>query len=419
MTFAKMRRMLYPLFAIAFFAVAAAPTCAVQEWTLSFDAVGDSGPKVDPAGNIYALLLSPPDAVAVKKFDTSGRLLWTSAALDNKGSAKLDIDAAGNAYVMMSDTEAVVTVKYDPFGRLLWRARSTPDANWHNRYAVLAVDRATGIVYVTTDTYKGFEEEGALATIKYAADGHQEWVMRYRPGAISVGLASDETLVVAPDGGAVVLAGTDLPDAHVLLRYNAQGNLLWTHSEPMDVMGGGMDQLTVGADSAIYVRSWGGVSKYAATGELLWTAPCGHVKDFQVDLAGNVYCTFGRVTTEKYGPSGEFLWSAGYVVEAPGPTALTLDATGNAYMTVFVQEEVVDPNMPNLPPGWLYRTVAIATVKYDANGTQQWLAIHDPPPVESSPTIEDVVVDAQGRVYVLGDGIIIKYAQVEYGQPGE
>jgi len=388
--------------------------------------VGVIEQKVDPAGNVYALLYSPPGGVEVKKFDTSGRLLWTSSAPD--GSAKLDFDAAGDAYVIgqpdvmtWPDTHDVVTMKYDPSGRPLWKARFRTDAGWHNGGSapVLAVDRATGIVYVTISMEKGFAEEGALVTIKYAADGHEEWVRRYRPGAASVGGLSDDPLAVAPDGGAVVLAGTDLPDADVLLRYDAQGSLLWMYREPDGTMG----LLTVGPDGAVYVGSWSGVSKYAPTGQLLWTAPC-RVSRLQVDGAGGVYVTEDTwapgLITRKYGPSGEQLWSAQYV--APDgvkarPSALTLDASASAYVTILLEEEAVDPNMPYLPGGWLYREVALVTVKYDANGTQQWLAIHDPPP-QYGPPIEDVAVDAQGRVYVLAGGIVIKYAQVEYGQPG-
>jgi outer membrane protein assembly factor BamB len=414
MTFTKMPRMLYPLFAVAFFAVAAAPTCAVHEWTLPFDAARVIDQKVDPAGNVYALLSSAPHGVELQKFDTSGRLLWTSPVLDEYAEARLDFDAAGDAYVLIMpswpDTESVVTVKYDPFGRLLWRARFTPDPPWHADYPVLAVDRATGVAYVTASTQTFPTEEGALAIIKYAADGHQEWMRSYRPDAVSVGQASDDTVVVTPDGGLAALARLSLPDVDVLLRYDAQGNLLWTQSEPMNVMGGVMEQIAVGVDSAIYVGGQNGVSKYAPTGELLWIAPC-RVSHVQVDGAGNVYCTEGAIT-RKYGPSGEQLWSAQYVPPdglRAGASALALDASGSAYVTMLLREE---------PVGWSYRTVALVTVKYDADGTQQWLAIHDPPPVESSPPIEDVTVDAQGRVYVLAGGIVIKYAQVEYGQPG-
>lgn len=419
MTFASMARILYPLFTVAFLAIAAAPTCAVHEWTLPFDGGLVMDQKADSAGNTYALLSSASPGVEVKKFDTSGQLLWTSSVLDEYAEARLDFDAAGNAYVLIMpswpDTESVVTVKYDPFGRLLWRARFTPDPPWHADYPVLAVDRATGVAYVTASTQTFPTEEGALAIIKYAADGHQEWKRSYRPDAVSVGQASDDTVVVTPDGGLAALARLNLPDVDVLLRYDAQGNLLWTQSEPMNVMGGVMEQIAVGVDSAIYVGGQNGVSKYAPTGEPLWTAPCRHLLDFQVDLAGDVYCTYGRVTTEKYGPSGELLWSAGYVVQAPGQTALTLDATGNAYMTVIVDEEVVEPN---IPPGWMYRTVAIATVKYDPNGRQQWVANHDPPSMGPRPAMLDSAVDGQGGVYVLAGGFVIKYAQVEYGQPG-
>jgi len=411
MTFPSMLRMLYPLFAVAFFIAAAAPTCAVHEWTLPFVAVEVIDQKVDPAGNIYALLFSPPRGLEVQKFDTSGRLLWTSSVLDDYADARLDFDAVGDAYVMMSDTEAVVTVKYDSSGRLLWKARFKPDAGWHNNYTVLAVDRATGVAYVTASTQTFPTEEGALATIKYGADGHEEWVRRYRPGAVSVGLADDETLVVTPDGGVAALARLNLPDADVLLRYDAQGNLLWTHSEPMDVMGGVMEQVAVGADSAVYVGGQRGVTKYASTGELLWAAPCRQLFDFQVDLAGNVYCTEGAIT-RKYGPSGEQLWSAQYVPPdglRAGASALALDASGSAYVTMLLREE---------PVGWSYRTVALVTVKYDADGGQQWVAGHGPPSMGPRPAMLDSAVDGQGGVYVLAGGFVIKYAQVEYGQPG-
>lgn len=141
------------------------------------------------------------------------------------------------------------------------------------------------------------------------------------------------------------------------------------------------------------------------------------VRNFVVDNSGNVYVTGSSTssnlldyTTLKYSSSGVLLWEARY----DGPAHyrddakwMTVDNSGNVFVT--------GSSRAGVQAG----TEDFATVKYDANGVRQWAVRYDGP-ANSVDVAAKVAVDNDGNVYVTGYsyGNEIDYATIKYNSDG-
>jgi hypothetical protein len=167
--------------------------------------------------------------------------------------------------------------------------------------------------------------------------------------------------------------------------------------------------------------------KYDTNGNQLWVARYngpGNRDDtataLAVDAAGNVYVTgasWGSGTvagyaTVKYDTNGNQLWVARYNGPGSGDsaTALAVDAAGNVYVTGRSSGSVA-ANFSDY-----------ATVKYDTNGNQLWVARYNLPDSLSGATA--LALDAAGNVYVTGyswgegQAYLSDYATVKYDANG-
>ena len=192
--------------------------------------------------------------------------------------------------------------------------------------------------------------------------------------------------------------------------------------------------IAVDSSDNIYVTgySWGnGTSsdyatiKYDSTGNQSWVdrynGP-GNSEDWAWDIAldksGNIYVTGwstgnGTVSdyaTIKYDGNGSQLWVARYNGPANGydlAYALTLDNAGNVYVTGWSQGNFTDADY--------------ATIKYDANGNQIWVARYNGP-ASGEDKASAVAVDSAGNVYVTGsstgNGTGADYTTIKYDSDG-
>jgi hypothetical protein len=259
--------------------------------------------------------------------------------------------------------EDYVTIKYDLNGTELWAARYNGPGDKTDWPTDITVD-LQGNVYVT-----GFSSDldpyGILgpdyATIKYDSNGNELWVARYNGPAYrhdsSYAIALDSTGNVYVTGSS---QGNETDDDYATIKYDQNGTELWVAR----FNSGG------GSDSA---------------------------HDMAVDSAGNIYVTGdgGDYATVKYDPDGNELWVAKYDGPDNGPDnayALEVDDSGNVYVTG-------DSAPPDPDGNFLMRDYA--SIKYDKNGSQLWVARYNGPGNfwDSS---EDIAVDHSGNVYVTG-----------------
>lgn len=302
---------------------------------------------------------------ATIKYDNQGNRLWVARyngpGNNIDGANALAVDDAGNVYVTggsRSDRgngirEDYATIKYDHNGNELWVARYGGPGDGDNTATALAVD-GEGNVYVTGQS---ISQEGYLdyATIKYDSEGHEIWVARYNGPGNNVDGA--DALAVDNEGNVYVTGnsrGNKGHDDYATIKYDTNGNQLW-------------------------------VARYDN----------GSSTALAVDNTGNVYVTgFSRAgddlhyATVKYDSNGNQLWASTYNAQGVRDDiayALAVDNMGNVSVTGRSFGEKYD----------------YATVKYDSQGKELWVARYNGI-ASGSDQSSSIVADAGGNVYVTG-----------------
>jgi uncharacterized delta-60 repeat protein len=429
---------------------------AYEAWTARYSGPGNgandaSAIAVDANGNVYVTGRSQPGGLesgmqyATIKYDPEGTELWVARYSTRSGAqAKaIALDADSNVYVTGFDSgglatlEDYATVKYDTDGNELWVARYDGPGRFEDIAWAIAVD-GSGNVYVTGHSFEGDLLGYSFATIKYDAAGNQLWVARYGRGR-----SGAKALAVDKEGNVYVTGQTQgvEPTDYATIKYDTNGNQLWiaTYRGP----GRGEDRATalaIDAGGNVYVtgESRGDSStqidyatiKYDTNGKELWVARYDGPENREdeatalaVDDDGNVYVTGGsyvfngpstlrpEYATVKYDTNGVELWTARYVGADPDhydyATAGALDRDRNVYVT--------GGSYGGYSTGTDY-----ATIKYDTNGNELWVARYDGP-AHVTDIASSLAIDSEGNVYVTGSsqratGGWYDYATIKYSQ---
>jgi len=313
------------------------------------------GVGVDAAGNVYVSGSSPGDGtdldIATVKYDPEGTEMWVrrwnGPSNRTDGASDMAVDPDGNVYVTggsysPGSVTDMITLKYDTDGNLLW------DTVYSGGYgtdaaSALAVD-GDGNVTITGESIRssGFYD---WATIRYDADGNEQWV-RFVDGTQH---SHDYAHAIALDanGNARVSGYTVTAGNYVLTTaaYDIDGNELWVTYAQMGEVG---SSIAVDGDGNCLVGCWSGlVLSYDPDGAERWTTPFlggengwARAQASTVDAAGNWYLTGYRfdgneeLRTVKLDPSGAEVWSIEYAGPAGDDVGLDIALAANGDVIV-------------------------------------------------------------------------------------
>ncbi|MCX6640614.1 MAG: T9SS type A sorting domain-containing protein [bacterium] len=322
----------------------------------------------------------------VRYYDGSGN--------QNDQASAMVVDPMGNVIVTGQSQGEWLTIKYDSDGNTLWSIRED-EGEWPT---ALAVDEI-GDIYLTGYKYTGSAIElFNIITIKYNADGDLLWGASYNGPSnlddLATAICLDDSGYIYVTGSTVYSFGTqDL----IVIKYDSTGG--YSSTWPNTGLGIG-----------VRIYNGGGSNGY----------DCG--QSIAVDHAGNVYVTGESASggsgsnmdyaTLKYSASGNQLWAARYDGPVNGtdtPVGLVLDDLGNVYVAGTSLGFMNQGNYRN----------DYATVKYDGDGNQMWAARYDGP-IQYEDYCHDIAIDAAANIYVTGCAANSSYdiATVKYNSNG-
>ena len=259
---------------------------------------------------------------ATIKYDPDGNELWTAHYDGPRNfedrAVSLAVDLQGNVYVTGKSQQDpyilfdYLTVKYDPDGGELWVARYNGPDHMDDEAVSLVLDDQ-GTVYVT-GTSQGTGTGQDYLTIKYDPDGNELWIARYNGPGNDEDRAS--SIALDPEGNLLVSGkseGVGTRDDYATLKYNPDGDLLWTarYKDPEKNFDGdsslavddmGNVYVTSRSNSFVPLSSWVllMVIKYDSEGNEIWVARYSsqengydYATSVAVDRERNVYVTGG------------------------------------------------------------------------------------------------------------------------------
>jgi photosystem II stability/assembly factor-like uncharacterized protein len=373
-------------------------------------------------------------------YSQSWNKTYNGSAYDEDKAAQIVTDKYGNVYITGYAREMLgpgssndyVTIKYDVSGVQQWLVKYKgfdPNANNDDRATSIAIDN-DGNVYVT-----GMSESDALsdwfdiATVKYNSSGEEQWATRYNADNLcsrAYSIAYDKftgsvyvTGEIGP-GSPTSCAQGDL----IVIRYDASGGQQWVYIyDNSGIDKGNMIVVDVGGEVYVTGESQrsGGTDfdyltikfSYDSDGTPEWIQrynSSGNGDDRAKSIAVNrywcAYVTGGSleddqiaITTIKYQFDGTQEWVAHYFTPA------NQIAVGNS-IALFQRPCSGDAAC------WVWDTYVtgysgsftnpdITTIKYSPTGTQDWALTYDGP-VHSTDQGNSIGIDAAGNAYVTG-----------------
>ena len=381
---------------------------------------------IDANENIYVVGKSESsntfDDFAIVKYSASGTQQWNiryNGPADKDDNPKaIAVDNYGNVYVA-GNSEGLttgldyVTIKYNSEGVKLWESRYNGSANGSDKLYDMAIDDF-GNVYVTGCS-ETTEQNFDFATLKYNSEGVEQWVQRYE-GASGRGTYALEIDFLGNVHITGPGEGSNSNVYYQTIKYNADGVEQW--AVRLDGPGNYPDSpadIKVDWYGNVYVTGSGYFSdnendyltiKYNSNGIEQWKAFYNGPEnslDFATALAlddngdiivsgycrNNDYYEFGNYTTVKYNSDGARQWVAMYSDTTDyfnDATSVAVDFWGNVYVTGSDMNSSTNKDY--------------ITIKYNVAGEEQWIARFDSR--QSINIAEAIAVDNSANVYITG-----------------
>ncbi|MBC8186123.1 SBBP repeat-containing protein [candidate division KSB1 bacterium] len=405
----------------------------VQQWAVQYRGPANydfpMAIALDGAGNVYVTGFSKKSETnhfgecTTLKYNLNGEQIWQASysSADSADDIPKDIAVgdSGTVYVTgisyLNGNSDFFTIKYDSNGQEAWADIYDGTGNFSNDdYAETINLDSEGNIYVTGSTEYNYDM--SLITIKYQKNGNRQWISRYRYGdfrAVSAKLDRSDNIYVLGYGHSNNYEGNDF----LVVKYTSEGSQAWatryqslsqSWSQPSAIaindrcevfLTGEKDDLETGFD---YITV-----KFDSNGNQQWERDFngsyredGEAVALQIDGNGDVIAFGGsgnKFVTTKYSAQGTFKWAAsfdGREYYSGNNKSLAVDALGNVFVTTANRAD---------PLKWSYDFV---TIKYNANGVQQWLSRYDKDERQQGGNRQNfpgsIVVDQIGNTYVTG-----------------
>jgi hypothetical protein len=320
-----------------------------------------------------------------------------------------------------------------------WTDRLFGPDHHQDEPCAVALD-SSGNIYVA-GSYFSFATLMDFIVVKYSPDGIILWRSTWDgPGD---GYDTAVNMIRDDDGNTYVTGNTrtEAPEASEIystVKFNAQGQFQWeAHYDGPGDLGSEANAIALDGEGNVYVtgrsNGLGGYShddfatiKYNSQGQQQWVArfdasgsyDCG--VDLAVDGQGNVYVagisifeTGYDYATVKYDVQGVQQWVARY----NGPAN---DADSPCALALDAEANVFVAGSSDSSPGFPAFNDDFAVVKYNSEGLQQWVARYDSPE-HFSEDAADMTLDAAGNVLVVGKnnfGIAADIVTVKFDSEG-
>ncbi len=303
----------------------------------------------------------------VAKLDTNGDVQWAKGSDVTSGTRGMDIDAAGNMYVLASRVgDAYEITKYGPTGDAVWSKTIVNRSNLTS--ADIAVN-AAGTVYVA-GSFDGTVDFDPSAKTKYVSSGSA------RAGFVLKLDTNGKFGWVSPFIGKRV-GSTNGASGATSITLDGSGNIIVG-----GVFNGTVDFNPGSGTTYLTTQSGGFITKLNSTGSLAWAKPLlgdagASVYGLDIDAAGNIYATgnlYGTVDLDpgsgvysrttagqsdiyvvKLTSAGNFAWAETFGGSGnESSTGIAVDPTGKAHLAANYRDPFdidLDPLAIELLPG--------------------------------------------------------------------
>ena len=293
----------------------------------------------DKQGNIYVTadgFSSPTGAyLRILKYDSTGTKIWLKYCFATEANV-MCLDNVGNIYIAgrktISGRYNYITLKYNPSGDTLWTATyGSPYSNGGSIANAICVDFQNN-VYVTGSSINT-SAHSIYVTLKYNSNGIQQWVARYDISPLGAG-SGGASIAIDKYGYSYVTGGGYYDSTHWIIgtiKYTSNGDSVWTrlYIPPLSLSSEYGNNILLDSSLNVYVSGRGSDSshpsgsfrtiKYNNNGNLLWTvSDTGGImpNSMVLDKYSNIFLTGddngSKFYSVEYNTSGNKIWSYYY-----------------------------------------------------------------------------------------------------------
>ncbi len=286
-------------------------------WNKAYDSSNNDevlGLVLSSSGDVYVTgasvcVDSNVNCIRLIRYDASGNMVLNKELMSSAYAYDMAADASGNLYIAGRKVNATsadfVLIKTDADGNISWS--ETYDAGNNEQARGIAVDNS-GNIYVS-----GFSmPQGSgsdILTLKYSSDGALLWSKIYDSGSDDA--VTGHGVAVDPQGDVYVAGYTTVTapaGEYVIIKYDSDGNVLWTKTNASDNTDP-TASITTNVSGSVYLLGTYlstdnydyMIAKYDSKGILVWDTlfDSGH-NDYGSDIClgndGSVYVT-GRTAS--------------------------------------------------------------------------------------------------------------------------